>query len=144
MEPPSDKVCLVLFVSTLVIWSPAFTAPLFCCHAGLLLVYNSCSELAMSWLQMSAESRITLLFSFRHVENKRHVISESKQFSLAFFYPKMLQSPSLSECRRNSFGICRLLQRIVPLALMPFMNTSSANVTDVKALSMVTTLREPK
>lgn len=74
---------------------------LFCCNAGLLLVYNSvlsqlCHYHESLW---KAESH----FYFWHVGSKSHVISVCKNFTL-FFNPKMLQHSSFVECERNFSG----------------------------------------
>jgi hypothetical protein len=113
---------------------------LFCCNAGLLLVYNSalsqlCHYHKPLW---KAESH----FSFWHVGSKSHFISVCKHFTL-FLTQKCFNTLPLWGVEEISLEYC-LLECIVLLLCMPFLNSSSASAADVKKLLTVTTLQEPK
>lgn len=141
MEPPYNKVQLLLLMSTLLLFGLLHLQHLlFCCNATLSLVYNTvpsqlCHYHKSLW---KAESHS----SFGHVGSNSHVISVCKNFVL-FFNPKMLQHFSLLGWGKNSCG-SRLLKLTVLLFFTHFLNSSSANAVDMKMLSAVTPLQETK
>jgi len=89
------------------------------------------------------DSRITLFLAHRS-----HDISVPDNFTLfnftLFFYQEVMQHSSLLECRRSACGISHLLGYIVPVIVMPCLNSSAASATDVTKLWTITHLQEPK
>ena len=103
MEPPYNKVQLLLLTSTLLLFGLLHLQHLlFCCNASLFLVYNTVlSQLSHYHKSLwKAESH----FSIGHVGSNSHVINVCKNFIL-FFNPKVLQHSSLLGCGRNACGI---------------------------------------